>query len=136
MSQNSDAVPVKALQWRRVGPIGHNGAVDWFGRRKKQVQLAKEAELVPDAVRDHLLAFVDTRRGVEAWVEQPTSFNPPSILLVAYDGESTRRGLPSAEFGYKFADDHSIPCYDAGVVPYPKRMREYGLRAKRASRGD
>lgn len=107
----------------------------WFGRRKKQAQLAREAELVPDAVRDHLNDFVGTRRGVEAWVEQPTSFNPPSILLVAADGESTRRGLPSADYGYQFADEHNLPCYDAGVVPYPRRMREYGLRAKRAAKG-
>ncbi|HHT11930.1 MAG TPA: hypothetical protein GX013_02020 [Propionibacterium sp.] len=87
-------------------------------------------------MRDHLSHFVTTRRGVEAWVEQPTSFNPPSILLVAADGESTRRGLPSAEYGYHFADEHEIPCYDAGVVPYPKRMRQYGLEAKRARRAE
>ena len=105
----------------------------WFDRFRKQAQLAKEAEQVPAAVRDHLLSFISTRRGVEAWVEQPTSFNPPSILLVAFDGESTRRALPSADYGYKFADDHSIPCYDAGVVPYPKRMRDYGLRTKRGA---
>lgn len=90
---------------------------------------------MPDAVREHLEGFVATRRGVEAWVEQPTSFNPPSILLVAADGESTRRALPSADYGYLFADRHSLPCYDAGVVPYPARMREYGLRAKRAAKG-
>lgn len=90
---------------------------------------------MPDALRAHLSDFVATRRGVEAWVEQPTSFNKPSLLLVAADGESTRRGLPSAEYGYQFASDHDIPCYDAGVVPYPKRMREYGLRAKRDPQG-
>lgn len=98
--------------------------------------MAKQAELVPDAVREHLLAFAQSRRGVEAWVEQPTSFNPPSILLVAADGESTRRGLPSADYGYAFAEGLSLPCYDAGVVPYPQRMREYGMRAKRASGPD
>lgn len=92
--------------------------------------------MVLDGVREHLEAFVATRRGVEAWVEQPTSFNPPSILLVAADGESTRRGLPSSEYGYAFAAERNIPCYDAGVVPYPRRMREYGLRAKRAAKGD
>lgn len=90
---------------------------------------------MPDAVREHLDAFAATRRGVEAWVEQPTSFNPPSILLVAADGESTRRGLPSAEYGYLFAAQRNIPCYDAGVVPYPRRMREYGTRAKRDAKG-
>lgn len=110
-------------------------SVSWFGRRKRQVQVAREASQVPDALRQHLSSFVATRRGVEAWVEQPTSFNKPSILLVAADGESTRRALPSAEVGYKFADEHDIPCYDAGVVPYPRRMREYGLNAKRAAKG-
>jgi hypothetical protein len=94
--------------------------------------VAREDRQVPDALREHLAHFVATRRGVEAWVEQPTSFNKPSLLLVAADGESTRRGLPSAAYGYEFAARCNIPCYDAGVVPYPKRMREYGLRAKRA----
>ena len=89
---------------------------------------------MPDALWGHLSEFARTRRGVEAWVEQPTSFNPPSILLVAADGESTRRGLPSAAVGCAFAAEHDMPCYDAGVVPYPKRMREYGQRAKRADR--
>lgn len=108
--------------------------VGWFSRKKKQADVARASRQVPDALRDHLSLFVTTRRGVEAWVEQPTSFNPPSILLVAADGESTRRGLPSAGYGYHFADEHHIPCYDAGVVPYPKRMREYGQQAKRAAK--
>lgn len=105
--------------------------VGWFSRRKREASLAKDAKQVPDALFDHLSAFVATRRGVEAWVEQPTSFNKPSILLVAADGESTRRGVPSADYGYEFAAAHGLPCYDAGVVPYPRRMREYGLKAKR-----
>ncbi|MBB1483660.1 hypothetical protein H5392_07265 [Tessaracoccus sp. MC1865] len=106
----------------------------WFGRKKKQAEVARDSKKVADALFEHLSAFVISRRGVEAWVEQPTSFNKPSILLVAADGESTRRGVPSAEYGYAFAEQHHIPCYDAGVVPYPKRMREYGLRAKQARR--
>ena len=65
---------------------------------------------MPDALWGHLSEFARTRRGVEAWVEQPTSFNPPSILLVAADGESTRRGLPSAAVGYSFAAEHDMPC--------------------------
>ncbi|MFD0867240.1 hypothetical protein ACFQ06_15675 [Tessaracoccus lubricantis] len=106
----------------------------WFRRKKKQAEAARDSKEIADALFQHLSAFVTTRRGVEAWVEQPTSFNKPSILLVAADGESTRRGLPSAEYGYEFADAHHIPCYDAGVVPYPKRMREYGLKAKQEAR--
>ena len=97
----------------------------WFSKGRKAVQVARDSDQIPDAVLDHLTAFVTTRRGVEAWLEQPTSFNPPSILLVAADGESTRRGIPSVAFGQAFANRHSIPAYDAGVVSYPQRMRDY-----------
>lgn len=68
---------------------------------------------------------------MEAWLEQPTNFNKPSILLVAANGESTRRAIPSIGYGYDFAKGHDIPAYDAGVVPYPSRMREYGVQARR-----
>lgn len=103
----------------------------WFSRRKKQVQVAREAREVPAALLAHLTGFVQSRRGVEAWVEQPTSFNQPTLLLVAASGESTRRAIPSVAYGYDFAQRSGIPCYDAGVVPYPQRMREYQRAAKR-----
>lgn len=90
-------------------------------------------DLAPE-LREHLSGFVRSRRGVEAWLEQPTNFNKPSILLVAADGESTRRSIPSLEFGYDFAAGHDIPAYDAGVVPYPQRMRDYGQRQRNANR--
>ena len=107
------------------------GGVGWFSRKKQQAQVAREARDVPDVVRDHLSGFVTTRRGVEAWLEEPTNFNKPSILLVAANGESTRRAIPSIDYGYDFAAGHHIPAYDAGVVPYPGRMREYGARRRR-----
>ncbi|GAB3817805.1 hypothetical protein GCM10028820_19380 [Tessaracoccus terricola] len=106
----------------------------WFRRRKLQAQADRESREVPDGLREHLSQFVRSRRGVEAWLEQPTSFNKPSILLVAADGESTRRAVPSVDYGYEFAADHDIPAYDAGVVPYPQRMRDYGADKRRAAR--
>lgn len=114
------------------GPCGHGilGDVGWFSKKKRQAQVARDARDVPDVTRDHLADFVKTRRGVEAWLEQPTSFNKPSILLVAATGESTRRSIPSIDYGYDFAAGHDIPAYDAGVVPYPGRMREYGVRRR------
>lgn len=105
--------------------------VGWFSKRKAAAQVAKEQKVVADVLLQHLEGFVASRRGVEAWVEQPTSFNKPSILLIAADGESTRRAIPSVAFGYDFASRHEIPVYDAGVVPYPQRLREYGTRNKR-----
>ena len=111
----------------------YNVRVGWFSKRRVAAKVAKEQKEVDGVLLDHLDGFVTTRRGVEAWLEQPTSFNKPSILLVAADGESTRRAIPSIAFGYDFASRHDIPAYDAGVVPYPQRMREYGARNKRTS---
>lgn len=116
-----------------LGVRAHNCLVGWFGRKKREARVAREAKLVPDAVLAHLSEFVATRRGVEAWVEQPTSFNKASLLLVAHDGESTRRAVPSSDYAHQFAAGVNIPCYDAGVVPYPKRMREYGQRVKKSA---
>ena len=109
----------------------HNVRVGWFSRRKAAAQVAREQREVAGVLLDHLDGFVATRRGVEAWLEQPTSFNRPSILLVAADGETTRRAIPSVAFGHDFAARHDIPAYDAGVVPYPQRMREYGAKNKK-----
>lgn len=100
-----------------------------------RAQVSRDAREVSDVLRDHLSGFVTTRRGVEAWLEQPTNFNKPSILLVAANGESTRRSIPSIDYGYDFAAGHDIPAYDAGVVPYPGRMREYGARSRGRGRG-
>lgn len=102
--------------------------VGWFKKLRSNAQVAREGRDVDVALLAHLNGFVATRRGVEAWVEAPTSMNQPSILLVAHDGEWTRRAVPSVAFAHSFAVEHAIPSYDAGVMPYPKRMREYNAR--------
>lgn len=91
---------------------------------------------MPDASLEHLTSFIAARQGVEAWIEQPTTFTKPSLLLVAYDGEWTRRSVPDAAWGHRFAARHHIPAYDAGVVPYPQRMRDYNARQRRPKQAD
>lgn len=80
---------------------------------------------------DHLESFATTRRGVEAYVERPTTMAGYSLLLVAFDGEWTRRSVPSEKWARAFAERHRLPCYDAGVVSYPKRMRDYNARTRK-----
>lgn len=90
-----------------------------------------------DASLDHLGDFCATRRGVEAWIEQPTAFARASLLLIAFDGEWTRRSIPDVKWGRKFAAKRKIPAYDAGVVPYPQRMRDFNARQrKNGKRGE
>ncbi|WP_028708139.1 hypothetical protein [Propionicicella superfundia] len=83
-----------------------------------------------DASLKHLAGFCDTRRGVEAWIEQPSTFARPSLLLIAHDGEWTRRSIPDVAWGRAFAAKRRIPAYDAGVVPYPQRMRDFNARRR------
>ncbi|HNV10034.1 MAG TPA: hypothetical protein PKN27_01695 [Propionibacteriaceae bacterium] len=108
----------------------------WLKRRvsksRADVKVRSEDRELDDALREHLESFIATRKGVEAWVETPTSFNKASILLIAADGEWTRRSVPSTAWAHKLAERHSLPSYDAGVVGYPQRMRDWNARQKRA----
>lgn len=63
-------------------------------------------------------------------MEQPTSFNELSVLLVVTDGESTRHVIPLIASGHDFTSRRDIPAYDAGVMPYPQCTHEYGVRSK------
>ncbi len=69
---------------------------------------------------------------MEAYVEQPTATAGYTLLLVAHDGEWTRRSVPSEKWARTFAGRYRMPCYDAGVVSYPKRMRDYNKRTRKA----
>ncbi|MGA8257961.1 MAG: hypothetical protein WB767_15435 [Nocardioides sp.] len=78
----------------------------------------------------HLHEFVIARRGVEGFVEPRTAVSEVTLLLVAHDGEWTRRRVPSVNWAHDFANKHQVPSYDAAVVGIPQRMREYNSRMK------
>lgn len=107
----------------------------WFRRTAGKVRRsrgsASPGRTVDDAVTLHLSEFARTRRGVEAFVEPKTSVTQTTILLVAFDGEWTRRIVPSPEWAHAFAEHLQLPGYDAAVVGYPQRMRDYNTRNKK-----
>lgn len=78
----------------------------------------------------HLREFVTTRRGVEGFVEPRTAVSDVTLLLVAHDGEWTRRRVPSVQWAHNFANKHQVPSYDAAVVGIPQRMRDWNRRQK------
>ncbi len=51
-------------------------------------------------------------------------------MLIAHDGEWTRRRVPDPAAARLFAHRLAIPLYDVRLVGYPKRMREYNQRRK------
>jgi hypothetical protein len=80
--------------------------------------------------QDHLTSWVQARIGIEGFVEPRTAVSDVTLLLVAKDGEWTRRRVPSVEWAHKFCNKHQIPSYDAAVVGIPQRMRDYNRRKK------
>ena len=83
----------------------------------------------------HLAEFARSRRGVEGFVEPRTAVTDVTLMLVAHDGEWTRRRVRSVQWAHHFANEQGIPSYDAAVVGYPERMREYNRRKKLAGQG-
>ena len=81
----------------------------------------------------HLEQFVATRRGVEGYVEPRTAVTETTIVLVAADGEWTRRRIDGPDVARKLSRDLSIPVYDAQVTGYPQRMRDWSARQKQTA---
>ena len=79
----------------------------------------------------HLDEWAASRRGVEAYVEPRTTVTETTVVLIAHDGEWTRRRIGSLEAAQQFGHRRSIPVYEVARVGYPKRMREYTERKKR-----
>lgn len=110
----------------------------WF-RRKRSASgggssagrgaAAMDRGATKDDVR-HLEEFVRTRHGVEAFVEPQTMATQTTVVLVAADGEWTRRRVDSAREAHRLAEKWAIPAYDAAVVGYPQRMRDWTARQK------
>jgi hypothetical protein len=77
------------------------------------------------AAADHLAEFARSRRGVEAYLEPTTTVSGTTVVLVADTGEWTRRRIADAAAGASLARKLGIPLYEAGIVGYPQRMREW-----------
>ncbi len=82
-----------------------------------------------DDVR-HLREFATSRSGVEAFVEPPTAVTTTTVVFVANSGEWTRRRITDAAAAHSLANALGVPSYDAAVVGYPQRMRDWNARRK------
>ncbi len=96
-------------------------------RRRNKPGTLRAAE---SADAKYLKEWIATRSGIEGFIEPRTAVTDITMLLVAIDGEWTRRRVPSVEWAHSFANKNGIPSYDAAVVGYPDRMRAYNKRQK------
>ena len=95
--------------------------------RSSGVRVAQRADL------DHLEQFVRSRSGVEGYVEPRTTVTDTTLILIAHDGEWTRRRIPDPRVAREFGHRLSIPVYNVQLTGYPQRMRDYNERRKRAA---
>jgi hypothetical protein len=78
----------------------------------------------------HLYEWAAQRTGVEAYVEPTTSVTPMTLVLVAADGEWTRRPSDGAAGARRIGEHLGIPVYDVQKIGYPQRMRDYDARRR------
>lgn len=86
-----------------------------------------------DTDHGYLRDWAQAHAGVEAFVEPQTSVTEVTVVLVAADGEWTRRRAGGASGARRLGEQLRIPVYDVERVGYPQRMRDYDAR-RRAER--
>ncbi len=84
------------------------------------------------AETEHLVAFARARHGVEAYLEPRTSVTETTVIMIAHDGEWTRRRVAGPSAAGRLATTLGIPLYEVAKVGYPRRMREYNARRRLA----
>jgi hypothetical protein len=97
---------------------------DWEPRTQQIARQLKVGAGEPED-RRKIVEFVDSRTGVEAFVEPRTVVHPLSVVLVAGDGEWVRIALSDDRFLRELARTRGLKIQDASRVGYPERMRRY-----------
>ena len=71
---------------------------------------------------------------MEGYIEPRTPTSPTSLLLVDRDGDHLRAPVREPADAVAFCERHAIPVYDAQVIGYPKRMKEFEKRRRTGAR--
>lgn len=103
-----------------------------FDRFRRQRRGTPSGPAASGKTLNELKDFISSRDGVEAYVEPPTSVYAMSVCLVAADGEYMRRPVKDDKQARDLCSHEGVPLYDARIVGYPRRMREYqkGVRQR------
>jgi hypothetical protein len=104
------------------------GLLDKLGRKPRPGTVRGAA----DGDEVHLSGFAASRTGVEGFVEPQTNTTATTLVLVASDGEWTRRRIASPKAGFDLGRKLAIPVYDVAATGYPRRMREWTAARKAA----
>ncbi|MFC6012990.1 oxidoreductase [Nocardia lasii] len=102
------------------------GLLDRFrGGRRASRSVARERASELSALAD----WARERTGVEAFIEPQTTVTDVTAVLVAADGEWTRR-IVGERGARRLAGALKIPVYDVIKTGYPQRMRDFDARRR------
>lgn len=124
-------IPRPALPGRLRGrpkPYDWERRTDQAYRKLKRIQGPVES-------REAIVGFIESHRGVEAFMEPRTAMSPLSVVLVAEDGEWKRFELTTDAFVRELSRTRGLTVFDAARVGYPQRMREYERRRRSGEGG-
>ena len=121
----------RTAQWTH-GPVQPAEPAATRRRRRGRCRTLLDREGTKEDLA-HLREFATTKQGVEFYVEPETTATDTTAVAVAADGEWTRRRVGSPANIGKLARELRLPVYEAAVVGYPKRMRDWNARRKRES---
>ncbi len=74
--------------------------------------------------------FVAERKGLEGYIEPQTPTSPTTLLLVDRDGDHLRAPVREPDDAVAFCEGRGIPVYDAQVIGYPQRMKDFDKRQR------
>ena len=69
--------------------------------------------------------FARNHKGVEGYIEPQTATNPTTLLLVDRIGDHIRGAVREPADAAAFCERLGLPVYDAGVIGYPQRLRDF-----------
>jgi len=72
---------------------------------------------------------------VEGFVEPATMNTSTTLVLVAGDGEWTRRRVDSPKEAFALGQRLAIPVYDVAATGYPARMRAWTAKRREQGKG-
>ncbi len=101
-----------------------------FDKLRSRRRGGASANRDPAADLRYLQQWVSEHHGVEAFIEPKTTVTELTVVLVAADGEWTRRRTGGDAGARKLSDRLQIPVYDVQKVGYPQRMRDYDARKR------
>ncbi len=96
-----------------------------FRRRSAAPKTGGRVRGIDPAALAHLEAFATSRRGVEIYVEPKTTVTEATVVLVAHDGEWTRRRINEPRDAAELGARLGVPVYDVHATGYPPRMRAW-----------